>query len=219
MHTRGQWEIGNLWGQNANTQPMVFWFLLFVYSTPGLVADLRKEISSHVTVSDSEITSFDMQALSRCTLLKGSIYETYRMVDEPTSIRYLKKPITVSDGPHKHNLKEGTWISAPHAIANKDASNYPEPHRFIPDRFLETDKTGNRNARHGKLRPWGGGTGICKGRTFAEKEIIAIGAAVISLWDISPVGKKWVIPAMRPGTGTAQPVSDVRVRIRRRGVK
>ncbi|EHL01902.1 putative Cholesterol 7-alpha-monooxygenase [Glarea lozoyensis 74030] len=218
MDYRGQLELGNLWGQNANTQPMVFWFLLFIYSTPGLVEQLRKEISSHVTVTDSKITSFDLQGITRCALLKGSVYETFRMVDEPTSIRYVRKPITLSDGQYTHNLKEGTWISAAHAIANKDAANYPEPHKFVPDRFLEIDENGARTARYGKLRPWGGGAGICKGRTFAEKEIIAIGAAVISLWDISPVGKEWVIPPMRPGTGTMQPVSDVRVRISRREV-
>jgi cytochrome P450 len=216
MAYRGQLELGNLWGQNANTQPMVFWVLLFVYSTPGLVEALRKEISPHVTISNSEITSFDLQSLTRCPLLKSSVYETYRMVDEPTSIRYVNKPIAVSDGQYNHDLKEGTWVSAAHAIANKDAANYPEPHKFVPDRFLETDETGNKTARYGKLRPWGAGAGICKGRTFAEKEIIAIGAAVITLWDISPVGKQWVIPAMRPGTGVVQPVSDLRVRIRRR---
>lgn len=221
MRHRGQLDLGNIWGQNANTQSMIFWFLLFAYSTPGLLDELRKEIAPHISLSDfkpSQITSFDLQAILRkCPLLKGAVYETFRMVDEPTSIRYVNQSTTVSDGQYNHKLKAGTWISAAHSIANKDPSIYAEPHKFIPDRFIETNQESrNKTARYGKMRPWGGGAGICKGRTFAEKEILAVGAAVISLWEILPVGEKWDIPPMRPGTGVAHPVRDIRVIIKRR---
>ena len=125
--------------------------------------------------------------------------------------------MTIHDGQQEHHLKSGTWISAVHAVLQKDSSVYPEPEKFIPDRFLESDKeNGNKVARYGKLRPWGTGPGMCKGRIFAEKEILGIAAAVIALWDIEPVSKVWKVPAMRPGTGVNRPVHDVRVIIKKR---
>lgn len=218
---RGQIDLGNLWAQNANTHPLVFWLVLYIYSTPGLVEELRKEISPFVKLSDKapvSITAFDLRAIcGKCPLLRSSMYETFRLANQPTSIRYLNRPITVNDGPQQHHLKSGTWISAIHAVSQKDPSIYPEPEKFIPDRFLEVDsENGNRVARYGRLRPWGAGPGMCKGRIFAEKEILGIAAAVIALWDIEPVSKIWKVPAMRPGTGVNRPVHDVRVVIKKR---
>ena len=218
---RGQIDLGNLWAQNANTHPLVFWLVLYIYSTPGLVGELRKEISPYITLSDTPaltITVFDLRSIcSKCPLLRSSMYETFRMANQPTSIRYLNRPMTIHDGQQEHHLKSGTWISAVHAVLQKDSSVYPEPEKFIPDRFLESDKeNGNKVARYGKLRPWGTGPGMCKGRIFAEKEILGIAAAVIALWDIEPVSKVWKVPAMRPGTGVNRPVHDVRVIIKKR---
>ena len=59
---------------------------------------------------------------------------------------------------------------------------------------------------------------MCKGRSFAEKEILALGAAVIGLWDIEPASGTWKIPTMIPGTGVKKPVEDIRVVIKRRPI-
>lgn len=218
---RGQMDTAFFWAQNGNTQPLVFWFILFIFSTPGLVDELRQEIAPYMSISDSKpakITSMDLRGLYRkCPLLKSCLYETYRMANEPTSIRYLGQSVTVPDGEYKHELKKGSWISVAYAYDNKSPSLYANPHKFVPDRFLETDpESGKRTARYGTLKPWGIGHGMCKGRTFAELEIIGIGATVMSLWDIKPLGKEWEVPAMRPGTGANSPVNDIRVRISRR---
>lgn len=225
---RGQLDMGIFWGQNGNTQPLVFWFLLFIYATPGLVDELRNEIAPYVPLAqasdaggDWRISDLDLRALShKCPLLKSTMFETFRMANQPTSIRLVKKSITISDGEHKHTVKRGSWISTAWSLTNKDPSVYHDPERFVPDRFVETDpETQTRTARYGPLRPWGNGTGICKGRTFAEKEILGLGAAIISLWDISPAngdGQKWQVPSMLPGTGAVLPDREVRVVVRRR---
>ena len=36
-----------MWGQNANTQPIFFWFMAYANSTPGLLEQLRKEIAPY----------------------------------------------------------------------------------------------------------------------------------------------------------------------------
>ncbi|CAG8984051.1 hypothetical protein HYALB_00002992 [Hymenoscyphus albidus] len=218
---RGGGDLAALWGQNANTQAVLFWFLAYIYSTPGLVDEVRKEIAPYVILSDNsqqEITSMDLTALCRqCQLMKSCLFETYRMVNEATSIRMVARPITLTDGDHEHQLQPGMFVSAPHVITQRDPSIYPDPDRFIPDRFLVVDaESGKSGAKYGKLKPWGSGAGMCKGRTFAEKEILSLGACIISLWDISPASGTWKLPSMMPGTGVRRPVEDIRVRITRR---
>ncbi len=214
-------QVALFWGQNANTQPVLFWLLVYVYSTPGLVDRVRDEIAPYVKISQTEtpeITSIDLPGLSHsCALLKACIFETYRMANEATSIRYVARLITINDGACKHELKPGTFVSAPHSLIQRDPSVYADPDKFIPDRFLDVDpESGKAVARYGRLKPWGSGTAMCKGRTFAEKEIMLLGASIIGLWNIGPVGGSWKIPAMVPGTGVKKPVEDIRVVITRR---
>lgn len=220
---RGQIDFSLLWGQNANSQVLTFWFIAYIYSTPDLVDELRKEIADFVRVTPGNpprITSFDINGLSHsCPLFKSALFETYRLASEATSIRYVKDGVSFEDGGKEHRLKPGSWVSAPHGARQRDPAVYPDPDRFVPDRFLEMDaETGRQVPRYGKLRPWGSGPGMCKGRTLAEKEILAIAAAVMSLWDMEPAGgdRVWKVPGMRPGTGVMCPTGEMRVVLRRR---
>lgn len=221
INQRGDLDFSFLWGQNANTQPLLFWFLIHIYSTPGLLDSLRKEITPWVRATETgpvEIESMDIPALSReCPLMKSALFETYRLGNEATSIRCVARPMTLVDGDYKHQLEPGTFVSAPLGLIQNSPTYFPEPTKFISDRFLEFDaESGKMMARYGKLRPWGLGPSACKGRTFAEKEILTIAAAVISVWEIEPAGGKWKIPATLPGTGAKRPAKDIRVIIRRR---
>ena len=60
---------------------------------------------------------------------------------------------------------------------------------------------------------------MCKGCSFALKEVLMFTAAVLTLWDISPVGgegKEWKMPKAKNATGTKITDDDTRVWIRRR---
>ncbi|ETS85392.1 hypothetical protein PFICI_03417 [Pestalotiopsis fici W106-1] len=219
---RADMDLPFLWGQNGNTQPLLFWYILYVYSTPGLADALREEMAPHVSLSVKdggvEIESVDIAALNReCALMKAALFETFRLGSDPTSIRRVAKPMAVSDGEHTHHLPAGSFISTAWATVQSDPAVYPEPQKFIPERFLESDtETGRKVARYGRLRPWAVGGGSCKGRTFAEKEILTIAACMLCVWEVEPAGGEWQIPAMIPGTGAKRPVNDVRVIFKRR---
>ena len=69
------------------------------------------------------------------------------------------------------------------------------------------------------LRPYGGGTTMCKGRIFAERECMAFVAGMLVLWDIQPVGTKgWRIPGHIKTSAVCLPKGDTKVWIRRREV-
>lgn len=103
LEERGGGDLAIFWGQNANTQPMLFWLLTYVYSTPGLLGCLHREIEPYIKLpapsNAHEIASADLAGLCRNSqLLKACLYEIYRMVNEPTSIRYVASLITIHDG-------------------------------------------------------------------------------------------------------------------------
>lgn len=223
IRNRAEMDLPLLWGQNANAQQVLFWLLFYIYSTPGLVERIREEIAPHAKISQTsppEITSMDPSVLTNnCQLLKACVLETYRMAIEVTSVRYIARLVSIEDGKYRHELKPGTFISAPHSLHQRDASVYKNPDTFDPDRFLQVDpQSGKFVARYGRLRPWGVGTMMCKGRTFAERQLMCIGAAIVSLWDIGPASGTWELPLMVPGTGARKAAKDVRVLIKRRSV-
>ena len=65
---------------------------------------------------------------------------------------------------------------------------------------------------------WGGGPTMCKGQKFAEKEVVLFVAAILTLWEIEPVGNggEWRHPGKEMTAGTVRPKTDVMVRLRRR---
>lgn len=68
------------------------------------------------------------------------------------------------------------------------------------------------------MKVWGGGKQMCKGKTFAEREVVLFAAAVLMQWDCVPVsdGAKWRHPGRKMTAGAVNPIRDVRVRLIRR---
>ena len=125
--------------------------------------------------------------------------------------------VHVTDGDLRHELKPGTFVSVPYSLVNRDASIYSDPDKFDPGRFLELDpSSGKLTARYGRLKPWGSGSAMCKGRIFAEKEIVTLAVAIITMWDVGPADGAWKLPGKVPGTGVRKPTNDIRVVITRR---
>lgn len=138
------------------------------------------------------------------------------MANEATSIRYLHQALTIPDGAHKHQLQLGTWMTAPHSANQHDPALYPDPYIQARSVLHVDSETVKKPERYGDLKPWRVGANMYKGRTFAEKEILAAGACIITLWDIKPAEGKWKVPGMGQGVGVMRPVEAARVAISRR---
>ncbi|WQF89202.1 Putative cytochrome P450 [Colletotrichum destructivum] len=228
-------ETSLLLGQNSNTQRATSWLIIFICCTPGLLEQLRDEVAPYVVVERDaatarhEIKTFDHVSIhNKCPLLKAAFYETFRLTNETASVRHVSKavevPMSTGEGPDKssktHTLPQGSWVTILHHLVQHDPAIFPDPKKFVPDRFLQTDpSTGAKVARPGCMKPWGIGSGMCRGRTYAEKQVLAIAAAFITLYEVQPEGGKegvLTVPQGLPGTGTKVPKGGIRVRLRRR---
>lgn len=144
--------------------------------------------------------------------------------------------------PQGYILRKGEVVCIPHGVHQSDERYFRDPDRFDPRRFWSKDPNADQQideandgpqqhqrqiekAQHqhirvdyGTMKVWGGGKHICKGKTFAEREVVLFAAAILMQWDIAPAGDggKWVHPGRKPGAGTASPRHDVRVRLTRR---
>ncbi|EKG16137.1 Cytochrome P450 [Macrophomina phaseolina MS6] len=224
INERADIEIGIVFGQNANTPVMTFWFLVTLYTVPGLLPLVREEISPYITISGANNTSNEIASLDhvglykQCPLFKSALFETVRVSGGSVPMRYVSRPVpaTMADG-SKHMLQPGTWVSVPDALSNNNPSIYPSPKDFIPERFIEVnERTGEKVARYGRLKGvWGSGAGVCRGRTYAIMEALSICAGFISLWDVEALdGGPLQPPPKDPHR--KMPVNGWRVRVKRR---
>ncbi|KAL4804875.1 cytochrome P450 [Aspergillus unguis] len=231
-------HLALLWAMNGNSPNIVFYHLLHLYSNPNLLEEVRQEIAPFVKVTrpTREETGFpilepprlsiDIDGLSNsCELLKATFYETLRMDSAGLSFRQLTADLTLTETEEEaastkrpaqsYLLKKDELVILPHGVVHNDPEHFPNPDQFDPLRFLQADpQTGKQRAKFEKMTPFGGGMPACKGRAFAEKKILALSAAIVSLWQVTPVdGKEFKIPEHKISSAAFLPKNDIRVRI------
>ncbi|KAG9230325.1 cytochrome P450 [Amylocarpus encephaloides] len=231
---RERGELSILWALAVNSSLLVYWQILYIFSTPGLVERLREEIAPYANVTQpvsigkiSEAPRLKISAddLSKnCPLLKATYFEALRLTDQPWSVRTLAGDVVISEenGSEKpkegYLLREGEFITLPHDMHMKDPVYFLDPDKFEPERFMTRDDQGKVTVDMGTIRPYGGGPSLCKGRILAERECLALIAGILAFWDIEPAENKknWVIPPQQKTTAVSRPMHETRVRIRRR---
>ena len=198
---------------------------------------------SDLPVPEAPRLSIDLKGLLRnCPLLKGVYLETLRLEAAGPSFTTVRETFTVTesthdaaaegkDQPQTYIFPRGANVLLPHHVHAMDEGYFRNPTSFNPRRFwLSSDdveksdsgdvdgKTDGKNitVSLGSLQIFGGGLTMCKGRLFAEREILCMTAAILTSWDVEPVKGKW--PALERGAGSGShiPKRDVRVRMTRR---
>lgn len=216
---------------NANL--LVYWLILHILATPGLVDRIRKETAPYVEVtkpvsigkfSGPPTLKLSQEELAKkCPLFKSAYFEALRISDQPWSVREVTIDVVISGDktaadPANFVLHKGEYVTIPHDLHMRDPKYFKDPERFDPERFIVRDEDGTLSAEIGTIRPYGGGPSMCKGRVFAERECLSLVAGVLALWDIEPADEKagWVIPKQKKASALSLPAKDTRVRISRR---
>ncbi|KAL6712907.1 hypothetical protein ACLMJK_009462 [Lecanora helva] len=207
-------EVGEAIATLTNTAPACFWALFFIYSTAGLLEELRASLDSKfANCSDGAPRpdhKFDIGSIKEDRpLLVSIVSETLRYCSLGGSVRDVKED-TILD--HRWLLKKGGIVQMPSRILHKDASAWGGTvDAFDPKRFLSDESKPRSTAN---FRPFGGGTTLCPGRHLATNTILAVAALFVMHYDLLPVSGAWSMPSVN-NTGISEfmmePDQDIEV--------
>lgn len=174
---------------HETTQIAMAWAMSWLHRNPSMLGRLREELSNK---NSSE-------QILKNEYLNGVCNESLRINAIVSDVvRKLKRPLELED----HLLPEGTNVSVAICLVHEDPELYPEPFRFMPQRW-----EGQRFKPH-EFMPFGGGIRRCIGATLAMLEL----KMTIATWvehfefelpenipDVEPVYRRNV--TMAPKTG------------------
>ncbi|XP_043640843.1 probable cytochrome P450 49a1 [Drosophila teissieri] len=134
---------------------------------------------------DAEI---NQNVLEQMPYLRACVKETLRM-----------RPVVIANGRslqsdaviNGYHVPKGTHVIFPHLVVSNDPAYFPEPKRFLPERWLKhsTDAAGCPHANQ-KIHPFvslpfGFGRRMCVGRRFAEIELHTLLAKIFRKYQVS----------------------------------
>lgn len=202
---------------------------------------------SGLPIKESPKLDIDLDALwYKCPLLKGAFFESMRLEAQSASFKMVEEDFVITESEEdarmagkkeveSYFLPKGELICIPHGVHQSDERYFRDPQRFDPRRFWvkpeavasnghaertesAEDADADVKVEYGTMKVWGGGKQMCKGKTFAEREVMVFAAAIIMQWEMVPVanGGKWVHPGRKFGAGAVNPKKAVKVRLWRR---
>jgi cytochrome P450 len=188
--------VSLLFAGHETTASATAWTLYWLDRDTGLRHDVLAELSA---------TAADGSDASRVPLLHAVIQEALRLAPPVTVAenRALSEDAELLD----RTVTAGTILTPSIYLAHRNPDQFPNPHRFDPNRFL-----GERvPARH--YFPFGGGTRYCLGSQLAQLEVRMIAAAVLRRLEWCCVNPRAGVPQLR-GHAMA-PTSRLRMRVLR----
>ncbi|XP_078617889.1 24-hydroxycholesterol 7-alpha-hydroxylase-like [Branchiostoma floridae x Branchiostoma japonicum] len=186
-----------LWASQANAVPMSFWVLAMILSNEDVHAAVKKEVQDNLgSPGDEPITEEDLKKLP---LLKRCIMETIRLRSPGVITRAVDKPLRI----RKYIVPKGHLLMMSPYWAHRNPNFFPEPDKFLPERWLEADL--EKNLFLDGFVGFGGGRYQCPGRWFALMEMQMLLAMMIQMFDFKLLGE---VPKESPlhVVGTQQPV-------------
>ena len=210
-------QTGLLWASLANTIPAAFWCLFYVLQDTNAIDVIRQEIDTNLPVfslndveeSSTSAREWTPEQLNSCDYLESAVNETLRLAGSPMIVRKCKQPteLVLNDGRSLivESNETVAWLAA---VTHRDPKLFPEPDKFIFDRFLHK----NADTISG-FTPFGGGKSICPGRFFARNEIKICVALLLRFFDYKLLEIKTVPKQKvhRVGFGVAPPDHDVSI--------
>jgi cytochrome P450 len=109
-----------------------------------------------------------------------------------------------------HTLKRNEVVYVSQWIAHRDPRWWPDPERFDPDRFSPTQ---SESRPRWSYFPFGGGSRLCVGESFAWTELILVLATILKTWRMHWPGSGPI--SLDPGI-TLRPGQELQMTLRRR---
>ena len=180
---RAAMHMGLIWAINANAIPMTAYMLMEMVREPSLLQRVRCEVQTAM-ISDPKSKSaldIDISKLVSLPLLKSVYNECLRLHSSIPISRRLREDVEI-DG---YTLKANNFILAPSWLSHINekvwAHQGHSAREFWAERFMQKE---TQKVKLGDYCPYGGGNVICPGRFFAEREILAAVAMVVTLYDM-----------------------------------
>lgn len=111
------------------------------------------------------------------------IFEDFTLPESAEDVANFGKP-----RPHTHQISAGDFLVIPHETMQNDPRLWKNPAIFDPYRLIVPDEKNHGSIRADALdalhlNPLRGGPSVCKGRYFAEREVLIIAAGFLVVWD------------------------------------
>ncbi|KAJ7267492.1 high nitrogen upregulated cytochrome P450 monooxygenase 2 [Mycena rebaudengoi] len=165
----------------ATTMSCIFFHLL---SDPKQFARLRNEIDTAFPRSEGQVPADNSTKLGEMPYLNAVINEALRM-NPPVPTGLQRAPVAGSGGKVAGTtfIPEGTAVYVPPYVIQRDPRYFsPDPNRFWPDRWLDTD---NVVCNESAFFPYSLGPMNCAGKALAQMELRAVVATLVQNFDIS----------------------------------
>jgi cytochrome P450 len=155
-----------------------------VLANPEVLTRLMDELSN---VSAGSIEAVPLSALEKLPYLTAVIYEGLRVgYGVPHRLQRVSPDMSLQYG--KYTIPPGTPVSMSAMLQHEDPEIFPEPKKFLPERWLPIETEGQR--LHGYLVPFSKGSRQCVGMNLAYGELYLTLAGLFSrfgknmeLWD------------------------------------
>lgn len=159
-------------------------FFLAMILYPDAQAKIRKEIDS--IIGTDRLPEFEDE--SDLPYLSAALKELIRW--RPVSNLGLPHQCTEDDVYQGYFIPKGTLVMPNQRTMLHNPEDYPEPEKFIPERFLTADGKPNPNVRDPYEVAFGFGRRICPGFRLSIATTFMAAATVISLFELSKAKDK-----------------------------
>ena len=217
LQDRARAEVTNGLAIITNTAPTAFWVIWHVFSDSGLLARVREQVESILTVSKSGaaiVKTLETSKLKDIPLLISLIQETIRLRARGTGPRFAADDVVLSSDSAEFHIEKGATVMLAHQGLNQNPHVWgDDAGQFVPERFLPGSKN---KVPANAFRGFGGGANMCPGKGFAIQEIAELVAMLVCRFDLVPVGGVWGEPGQDEGNMArehTEPKRRVKVRI------
>ncbi|WP_396269551.1 cytochrome P450 [Ideonella sp.] len=188
---------------HETTASALLWWSRLMAEHPGLAQRAQDEVDSVLQGREPEA-----EDMARLPWLTATLKEAMRLYPPVGALMLRRATEDFSLG--GHHIEKGWVLRVTPWVLQRDARNFPDPLRFMPQRFLPEAPPVPRGA----WMPFGAGPRVCIGQHFAMLEMTLLAAMLLQRFNLSlPADARACVPKLNV---TLRPEGAVPVMLTRR---